>query len=107
MQILNQSSPCKSVVFSGIFILLKVFLFIYITTAEWAICLGPTGNMQGSYKFMSLTTGKKIVRRKFTEMPITESVIRQVDKWGQKDRAQNGLTFLNSGTLIVINIRSI
>ena len=39
---------------------------------KWGICLGPTGNMQGSYKFMSLSTGKKIVRRKFTEMPITE-----------------------------------
>jgi hypothetical protein len=45
-----------------------------------AICLGPAGNMQGSYKFMSLSTGKKIVRRKFMEMPITESVIRQVDR---------------------------
>ena len=66
---------------------------------KWAICLGPTGNMQGSYKFMSLSTGKKIVRRKFTEMPITESVIRQVDKWAKKDRAQSGLTFLNRNGL--------
>jgi hypothetical protein len=66
---------------------------------KWAICLGPTGNMQGSCKFMSLSTGKKIVRRKFTEMPISESVIRQVDKWAKKDRAQNGLTFLNRNGL--------
>ena len=66
---------------------------------KWAICLGPTGNMQGSYKFMSLSTGKKIVRCKFTEMPITESVIRQVDKWAKKDRAQSGLTFLNRNGL--------
>ena len=66
---------------------------------KWAICLGPTGNMQGSYKFMSLSTGKKIVRRNFTEMPITESVIRQVDKWAKKDRAQSGLTFLNRNGL--------
>jgi hypothetical protein len=36
------------------------------------ICMGPTGNLQGSYKCMSLTTGKKIARRKFTEMPMTE-----------------------------------
>ncbi len=28
---------------------------------RWAISLGPTGNLQGSYKFMPLTTGKKIV----------------------------------------------
>jgi hypothetical protein len=38
------------------------------------ICLGPTGNLQGSHKFMSLTTGKRIVRCKFTEMPLTNSV---------------------------------
>jgi hypothetical protein len=62
---------------------------------KWGICLGPTGNMQGSYKFMSLRTGKKIVRCKFTEMPMTESVMRQIDKWAKKDHAQNELTFLN------------
>ncbi len=59
------------------------------------ICLGPIGNMQGSYKFMSLSTGKKIVRRKFTEILMTESVMNQIDKWAKKDRTQNGLTFLN------------
>jgi hypothetical protein len=66
---------------------------------KWAICLRPTGNMQGSYKFMSLCTGKKIVRCKFTEMLITESVIRQVNKWAKKDRAQSRLTFLNRNGL--------
>ena len=62
---------------------------------EWGICLGPTRNMQGSYKFMPLSTGKKIVRRKSTEMPMTESVMQQLDKWAKKDRIQNGLTSLN------------
>ncbi len=62
---------------------------------KWGICLGPTGNMQGSYKFMSLSTGKKIIRRKFTEMPMTESAMKQIAKWAKKDRTQNGLTFLN------------
>jgi hypothetical protein len=46
---------------------------------RWAICLGPTGNMQGSYKFLSLTTGKKVMQRKFTEMPTTNSVIRRIN----------------------------
>jgi hypothetical protein len=27
---------------------------------KWAICMGPTGNLQGSYKFLSLATGKKV-----------------------------------------------
>jgi hypothetical protein len=31
-----------------------------------AISLGPTGNMQGTYKFMSLLTGKLIKARSFT-----------------------------------------
>ncbi len=57
--------------------------------------MGPTGNLQGSYKFMSLTTGKKIAQCKFTEMPMTEAVMKQIKKWAMKDRAQNGLTFKN------------
>ncbi len=44
---------------------------------------------------MSLTTGKKIARRKFTEMPMSEAVMKQIKERGMKDRAQNGLTFKN------------
>ncbi len=62
---------------------------------RWGICLGPTGNLQGSYIFMSLTTGKRIVRCKFTEMPITNSVKKQVAKWASKDHAITGLKFMN------------
>jgi hypothetical protein len=40
---------------------------------KWVICMGPTGNLHKSYKFLSLTTGKKVVQRKFTEMPVTEA----------------------------------
>jgi hypothetical protein len=62
---------------------------------RWAICLGPTRNLQGSYKFMSLTTGKKIVSRKFTEMPVTNSVIEQVAKWAKKDRSITGVSVMD------------
>jgi hypothetical protein len=58
-----------------------------------AICLGPTGNMQGSYKLLSLTTGKKVTRRKFTEMPMTDSVIRRINSLGQKERCKSGISF--------------
>ncbi len=27
---------------------------------KWALCLGPTGNLQGRSKFLSLMTGKKV-----------------------------------------------
>ncbi len=60
---------------------------------RWGICLGPNGNLQGSFKFMSLTTGKRIVRCKFTEMPLTDNVKKQVAKWASKDRAITGLKF--------------
>ena len=62
---------------------------------KWAICLGPTGNLQGSYKFLSLAMGKKVTRRKFTEMLITESIIDQVEKMAVKDGAMKGLSFKN------------
>jgi hypothetical protein len=43
-----------------------------------AIALNPTGNLQGSYYFMSLATGKRISRRRWTELPVTEEIIERV-----------------------------
>jgi hypothetical protein len=63
--------------------------------ARWGICLGPTGNLQGSHKFMPLTTGKRIMRCKFAKMPLTDSVKKQVAKWASKDRAIMGLKFMD------------
>jgi hypothetical protein len=37
--------------------------------------MNPTSNLQGSYRFLSLATGKCIRRRKWTELPITDEVI--------------------------------
>ena len=58
---------------------------------NWAICMGPTGNLQGSYKFLSLATGKKVTQRKFTEMPVTDAVIKQVEEMAVKDGAIKGI----------------
>ena len=44
-----------------------------------AIVLGPTGNLQGTYKFFNLETGKKIKRRHFTLYPMPDSVIAKVE----------------------------
>jgi hypothetical protein len=57
--------------------------------------MGPTRNLQGSYKFMSLAIGKKIERHEFMEIPMTEAVLKQINKWAMKDHAQNGLMFKN------------
>jgi hypothetical protein len=60
---------------------------------KWAICMGPTGNLQGSYKCLSIATGKKVMRRKFTEIPVTEAVIKQVKEMAVKDGAVKGINF--------------
>ena len=42
------------------------------------ICLGPTGNLQGTYNFFSLRSGKKITHGQFTEVPTPTIVMKQV-----------------------------
>ncbi len=58
---------------------------------KWAICMGPMGNLQGSYKFLSLATRKKATCRKFTEMPVTEAVIIHAEEMAVKDGAVKGI----------------
>ena len=43
-----------------------------------AIALGPTGNAQGTYKFMSMLTGKLIKGRSFITLPMPSDIIRQI-----------------------------
>ncbi|KAL7462980.1 hypothetical protein ACHAXS_003351 [Conticribra weissflogii] len=57
-----------------------------------AISLGPTGNMQGSYKFLCLETGRVIRRRQFKELPMPGSVIKKVEELG-KDGGSRDLVF--------------
>jgi hypothetical protein len=45
-----------------------------------AIALTPTGNLQGSYYFMSLVTGVRISRQQWTELPIFPEVISRVEQ---------------------------
>ena len=47
-----------------------------------AILLGPSGNLQGGFKFMALNTGKKIVRRSWDVIPIPDKVITRVNALG-------------------------
>jgi len=48
-----------------------------------AIALGPTGNVQGGFRFMSLKTGKRITRYSWDSIPITETVIARVEQLGR------------------------
>ena len=65
-----------------------------------AICLGPTGNRQGTYKFMSLRTGKLIKRGEWTEVPITDEVVKRVIELGESEKAVKGLKFNNNRGII-------
>ena len=49
-----------------------------------AIALNPTGNAQGSYYFLSLTTGARISRQQWTELPITQDVINRVEELAEQ-----------------------
>ena len=45
-----------------------------------AIALTPTGNAQGGYYFMSLTTGRKLSRQQWHELPMPDGVIEAVER---------------------------
>ena len=58
-----------------------------------AITLGPTGNLQGGYKFLNLRRGKKITRRNWTHLPMLIEVIKRVNEIGTAQGHPTLLTF--------------
>jgi hypothetical protein len=44
--------------------------------------LGPSGNIQGGYKFMALNTGKKITRQCWDVIPMPDMIIAHVNALG-------------------------
>jgi hypothetical protein len=50
---------------------------------QGAICLGPSGNLQGGFKFMSLASGKVLSRRTWDQIPMPNSVITRVNELGK------------------------
>jgi hypothetical protein len=53
-----------------------------IVWTKGAISLGPSGNLQGSFKFMALNSGNKIVRRSWDAIPMPDIVIDPVNAVG-------------------------
>lgn len=45
-----------------------------------AIALRPSGNAQGAHYFMSLTSVRRLIRNKWTEVPMPEDVVVRVNK---------------------------
>ena len=68
------------------------------TQVRWslgAICLGPKGNLQGSYKFLNLWTGKMISHHEFTPLPMPQEVIDHVNRLRALDKQPELLTFFD------------
>ena len=52
---------------------------------EPAICLGPTGNLQGSYWLLNLCTGRHIKQCTFTPIPVLTRIIDRVHTLADTD----------------------
>ncbi|KAL7463061.1 hypothetical protein ACHAXS_003437 [Conticribra weissflogii] len=50
-----------------------------VAQTQPAVCLGPTGNLQGTYKFFALNTGRVIKRRQFKELPMPKSMVKTIE----------------------------
>jgi hypothetical protein len=57
------------------------------------VCLRPMGNFKGSYKMMCLTTGRKITRKQFQELPMPASVIKRIKTIADKEQQDKTLVF--------------
>jgi hypothetical protein len=60
-----------------------------------ATALRPTGNTQGGYYFYSLTTGRRLSRNHWTNLPMPAEVIERVHQLADQGNAPHGLSFAN------------
>jgi hypothetical protein len=66
-----------------------------------AICLGPTANFQGSYKFLLLRTGWCITRKQLKELTMPASVIMTVEALATRDKQEDSLNLqTDTGTAL-------
>jgi hypothetical protein len=63
------------------------------TRTTGAIALRPTGNAQGGYYFMSLTTGRRLNRNHWTELPMPQDVINRVRTLARRSNGNKSLLF--------------
>jgi hypothetical protein len=62
---------------------------------NWAIALQPTGNAQGGFYFLRLSTGRRIARSRWTELPTPQDVIACIHALAQQQHNPVGLEVLN------------
>jgi hypothetical protein len=64
-----------------------------------AIALRPTGNAQGNWYFMSMTTGSVINHTHATKLPMSADVIDRVHAIASRQKANQGLVFTNQNDM--------
>ena len=62
-----------------------------------ALALRPTGNAQGGFYFLSLSTGQVLNRLRATALPMPDNVVDQVHRMARQQKANPGLLFRNRG----------
>jgi hypothetical protein len=70
------------------------------TCSTPAIVLGPMGNLQGTYKFLSLATGKKVKRRGFTPYPMPDLIIKKVEAYGKSTALPGSFDFADRNGIL-------
>ncbi len=71
-----------------------------VTCSTPVIVIGPTGNLQGTYTFFSLATGKKVKRRAFMPYPMPDLVIRKVEVYGKSATLPGSFDFANRNGIL-------
>ena len=59
-----------------------------------ALTLRPSGNVQGSFYYYSLATGRRLHRRRCTPIPMFQDVIDRVHMIADRQKTPEGITFL-------------
>jgi hypothetical protein len=62
-----------------------------VTCSTPVIVFGPMGNLQSTYKFFNMLTGKK--QWKLTAYPMPKSIIKKVEQFGKSHARPNSLDF--------------
>jgi len=68
-----------------------------------AIALRPSGDSQGGYYFMSLSSGKIIIRNKWTKLPMPAKVIATVHQLAAACKKYKGIVFTDKDGNIINN----
>ena len=72
---------------------------LMVDRTQGAICLGPTGKLQGSYVFLLLRTGREITWSQFTELPTLPHITRRVISMTMHEKQKNRLVFEDRNAL--------